>query len=574
MTIYHPLRLLTLLLGICLVAACGGGGGSGSIDYSSATVVEDLQTQLTALDSNIKVVSNGNGSISLTSGSDTIVIKPGTASSAVITLSGTMYNVQISASGEYTYSPANSPASTADYITSAKSLVSDLDDVSTKLKVDPATGVVNLSEGTKNSSASSVPDQVKLSGTGTGTISGSLSGWSTSGNLASSQEFKIDHNLTDTSVKEAHKAGWDGTGVNITVLDGKTASWSTDYDINQTVSATVTLTDGETTETVSDTDTAKVNFSLSHGALVYGIATGLDWKAALEGVYSVAMNSDCTGSTSTETVDQLTTKTSINISSNHCGKIGVATGANGSFYEILESGAGADSHAKWDDLIKQKNTSGKIEILNYSFGSTRSGDLDFDDNKNVLIVTSAGNDSEVNNGYDIFADGKNVDQSTDIYEIMEVSLANSKFANNMIAVGALDADDKIAIYSTIAGPDYDGSSYAFIVDDGTVKIDFDTATSFSGDLSMTKDGRTLSGTYQGSVVESLKISTQGTSFAAPRVTGKMAITSQKFPNLNAEQLVNLAKHTAIDLGETGVDQIYGHGKVNLTGMLSPIGRLN
>ena len=65
----------------------------------------------------------------------------------------------------------------------------------------------------------------------------------------------------------------------------------------------------------------------------------------------------------------------------------------------------------------------------------------------------------------------------------------------------------------------------------------------------------------------------GTSYAAPRVTGKMAITAQKFPNLNAEQLINLAKHTATDLGNTGVDQIYGHGKINLTGMLSPIGRL-
>ena len=190
-----------------------------------------------------------------------------------------------------------------------------------------------------------------------------------------------------------------------------------------------------------------------------------------------------------------------------------------------------------------------------------------------MIVDSAGNDSEENNGYDIYADGRKVDNSTDILEIMEVAITESAFADNLIAVGALDANDSIAVYSSIAGSDYDGSSYAFVVEDGTVKFDVDTTTNISGNLSMTKSGITLSGTYEASTVESLKISTQGTSFAAPRVSGKIAITAQKFPNLNAEQLVNLAKYTAIDLGDTGVDRIYGHGKINLTGMLSPVGRL-
>ncbi len=555
---------LGIFLLISTLAACGGSG-SGSIDYSSPTVVQDLQTQLAAIDSNVTVVSNGDGSMNLTSGSDTIVIKPGTASSAVITLSGTMYNVQISASGEYTYSPANNPSSTAAYITSASSMMGHLDDVSTKLGVNASTGVVDLTTGTKNASAKPVPDTVTLSGTGTSSVSGNLDGVTTTGTLRSTQTMTLTHNLTDDSVKAAHTAGWDGTGVNVTILDSKIGGRY--FAINETITGTVTATDGTTTESQAISESSTSQIQISHGTFVEGVATGLNWQAALEGAYSVEMDSQCSASNQTSSSGSLSFTTSTNISSNYCGKLGVATGSNTSFLEN-----GVDSN--WVDLLKLKNQTGKIEILNYSFGSATSDELNFADNKNVLLVVAAGNESEPPNGYDIFADGKNVDGSSDVYETFEIDLVDSPFANNMLVVGAINATDTIENYSTIAGPAYDGSSWVFLVDDGNIDITATTVTRIDGNLTFSDSSTSVSGTYDATYTESLDISTDGTSYSAPRVTGKMAITSQKFPNLNAEQLVNLAKHTAIDLGDTGVDQIYGHGKINLTGMLSPIGRLN
>ena len=566
------MRLKSFLLFsfISFLSACGGNGsGSGQIDYSSATVVEDLTTQLAALDPNISVQSNGDGTINLTRGSFTLVIQPGQSSSAVIDFSGRLYNVQVSASGKYTYSPVASPSSTTAYITSAKSLISDLDDVTSKLGLDAVTGVVDLTTGTKNSSPSSVPDIVTLSGTGTSTFSGSISGVVVSGTEIASQTLTITHNLADDTVQAAQSAGWDGKGVNVTVLDKK-LDWKDPYTISRNISGTLTFTDGAITEviTLNPSGFATLsNIDISHGEFVEAFATGLDWKAAVQSAFSTDIGSDCSTYGQTVTTGQLKIETNYQFQSNYCGKIGGAIGANADFKEL-----GVD--ASWDGLIKEKNNSGRIEILNYSFGhSANNTPLNFSDNNNVVIVIAAGNDSEPPNGYDIFGDGKGVDGSTETVENIEIALIESNFANNMIAVGALDSSDNIANYSTIAGPTYDGSSYAFLVDDGTLTMTYQSRSEFSGNLSFTQNGTTVTGTVDASINDTLPITIFGTSYAAPRVTGKMAITAQKFPNLNAEQLVNLAKHTATDLGDTGVDQIYGHGKINLTGMLSPIGRL-
>ncbi len=63
----------------------------------------------------------------------------------------------------------------------------------------------------------------------------------------------------------------------------------------------------------------------------------------------------------------------------------------------------------------------------------------------------------------------------------------------------------------------------------------------------------------------------GTSMATPIVSGALAILKGAFPHLTNQQVVQILFETATDLGEPGVDDIYGHGLVNLEAATSPIG---
>ena len=56
---------------------------------------------------------------------------------------------------------------------------------------------------------------------------------------------------------------------------------------------------------------------------------------------------------------------------------------------------------------------------------------------------------------------------------------------------------------------------------------------------------------------------RGTSAAAPFVSGAAAVLKSAFPNLGAKQVGILLLMTARDLGEPGVDEVYGHGLVDL-----------
>ena len=63
----------------------------------------------------------------------------------------------------------------------------------------------------------------------------------------------------------------------------------------------------------------------------------------------------------------------------------------------------------------------------------------------------------------------------------------------------------------------------------------------------------------------------GTSQAAPIVSGALAVIKGAFPHLTNQQVVQILFETATDLGEKGVDEIYGHGLVNLDAATDPIG---
>ncbi|TPG15749.1 peptidase S8 [Sphingomonas oligophenolica] len=63
----------------------------------------------------------------------------------------------------------------------------------------------------------------------------------------------------------------------------------------------------------------------------------------------------------------------------------------------------------------------------------------------------------------------------------------------------------------------------------------------------------------------------GTSFAAPQISGAIALLAQAFPNLSGAQIVDLLYRTARDVGAAGVDSVYGNGVIDLTKAFQPVG---
>jgi hypothetical protein len=63
----------------------------------------------------------------------------------------------------------------------------------------------------------------------------------------------------------------------------------------------------------------------------------------------------------------------------------------------------------------------------------------------------------------------------------------------------------------------------------------------------------------------------GTSFAAPQISGAVALLAQAFPNLTGAQIVDILFKSARDAGTPGVDAVYGNGVLDLTRAFQPLG---
>lgn len=63
----------------------------------------------------------------------------------------------------------------------------------------------------------------------------------------------------------------------------------------------------------------------------------------------------------------------------------------------------------------------------------------------------------------------------------------------------------------------------------------------------------------------------GTSFAAPQVSGAVALLAQAFPNLTGAKIVEILLTTARDGGDVGIDPIFGRGILDIRNALAPQG---
>lgn len=62
----------------------------------------------------------------------------------------------------------------------------------------------------------------------------------------------------------------------------------------------------------------------------------------------------------------------------------------------------------------------------------------------------------------------------------------------------------------------------------------------------------------------------GTSFATPHVTAAVALIKELKPDCSLDEIKKILQSTSVDLGETGCDIYYGHGLININGILEAV----
>lgn len=122
------------------------------------------------------------------------------------------------------------------------------------------------------------------------------------------------------------------------------------------------------------------------------------------------------------------------------------------------------------------------------------------------------------------------------------------------AVGAVDGTGTIA-YTGSRGPSAcDGSVYPETVAPGV-------------------NVRTADLTF-GGVIPNSYATVAGTSYAAPHVSGTMALLLSAFPGLSVAELESALKQSAADLGTAGPDNAYGYGLIDAVAAYSALGAAN
>jgi subtilisin family serine protease len=238
---------------------------------------------------------------------------------------------------------------------------------------------------------------------------------------------------------------------------------------------------------------------------------------------------------------------------------GIAYGANLIEGQIITSSGGTNNillQQGIDWVVQQKTLLDKPNVkqvvsLNLSLGTNDSSFINTSFKNSLLnalnsglsIVSAAGNE-----GLDCKDTGTGINGKCSfpaaapwVNSADTASYLNKSGA--WVVVGSVDRTNKISAFSNRAGV----SKSNYIVAPGENLI---------GDSNTVNNGYVVG---------------SGTSFAAPLVSGALALFAQKWPYLQGRQHAQIMFDTATDLGTPGIDDIYGNGLLNLTKAFNPVG---
>lgn len=161
-----------------------------------------------------------------------------------------------------------------------------------------------------------------------------------------------------------------------------------------------------------------------------------------------------------------------------------------------------------------------VKVINISLGGTPANTLlqnalDAATQAGTIVIISAGNDGAADpEGFSMFA-------------------ADPRARGLVIIAGSVDTSSVVSSFSNRAG--------------------------IGQDYYLMAPGEDVRTTY----INSDQVIVGGTSFAAPHIAGAIALIKQAFPSLTPTQIVQLLSDTATDLGDPGIDAIYGKGLINI-----------
>jgi subtilisin family serine protease len=178
-------------------------------------------------------------------------------------------------------------------------------------------------------------------------------------------------------------------------------------------------------------------------------------------------------------------------------------------------------------------------------------------------------------------------------KVINLSLGGDQAANFTLAAALNRAVQQGAVIVIAAGNDYDatagtgndptpfaqyadqaGANGQAIIAGAAIQTkqiaDFSNRAGNSQSVYMLAPGYRINTTYNnGGYTQNYG----GTSLATPHIVGAVALMMQAFPNLTAQQIVQLLLDTATDIGAAGPDAINGMGFLNIEAAFAPQGTL-
>ena len=169
-------------------------------------------------------------------------------------------------------------------------------------------------------------------------------------------------------------------------------------------------------------------------------------------------------------------------------------------------------------------------FLDFALGTGYAEALDYAKAANLLSVFAAGNESLP--GVDVMAG---------------IPVLMPEYKGHILAVVAVDDKNTIATFSNRCG---------------TAK-----------DTCLAAPGVSIEATKLGGTGNNNITTLSGTSMAAPHVTGAAALLISQWPELDSPTIAKILLDSATDLGVPGVDEVYGHGLLNVANAMKPAGTL-